>query len=124
MQITVEVPDDLGQRLHLFRDRLPEILERGIQELLNEQSNRFYNEREIVELLASQPTPEEILAIRPSPDLQTRTTELLAQSKAGVLSRQDEVELDRYLMLDHLVRLAKAHAYKQLRQLLVENNNN
>ncbi len=115
MQITVEVPDDLGQRLQLFRDRLPEVLERGIQELLNEQSNRFYNEREIVELLASQPTPEQILAIHPSPDLQVRMSDLLAQSKAGRLSRQDEVELDRYLMLEHLVRLAKAYAYKQLR---------
>ncbi len=116
MQITFEVPDSLGEKLQQFYDRLPEVLERGIQELLNEQSNQFQNEREIVELLASQPTPEQILAIRPTPNFQARMSDLLNQSKAGTLSRQDEMELDRYLALEHLVRLAKAHAYRQLRQ--------
>jgi hypothetical protein len=33
-------------------------------------------------LLASQPTPEQILAIRPSPELQARVSERLAQQKA------------------------------------------
>ena len=29
------------------------------------------------------------------------------------LSPQEEMELERYLLVEHLVRLAKAHAYKQ-----------
>jgi hypothetical protein len=116
MQIRVEVPDSLAQKLQPFNDRLPEVLERGVQELLNEQSDQFQSEREIIELLASQPTPEEILRICPSPALQARVSHLLAQSKTGTLSRQEETELDRYLMLEHWVRLAKAHAYKQLRK--------
>jgi hypothetical protein len=36
MQITVEVPDELGRQLQQFHDRIPEVLERGLQELLYE----------------------------------------------------------------------------------------
>jgi len=70
--------------------------------------------RKIIELLASQPTPEQVLAIRPSPEFQARVSELLGRNKEGELSRQEETELERYLTLEHLVRLAKAHAYKQM----------
>ena len=116
MQITIEVSEPLGEKLQPFSDRLPELLERGLQELQNEQSGNVQDEQGIVALLASQPTPEQILAIRPSPELQSRVSDLLALSKTNALSRQDEVELERYLTLEHLVRLAKAHAYRHLRQ--------
>lgn len=116
MQITVEVSQELGQQLQQFQDRLPEVVERGLLELLSEQSGNFVDEREIIALLASQPTPEQILAIRPSPEFQTRVSDLLAQSKAGNLSAKGSAELERYLTIEHLVRLAKAHAFEQLRQ--------
>ncbi|MEQ9235178.1 hypothetical protein [Coleofasciculus sp. E2-BRE-01] len=74
----------------------------------------YQDELQIVELLANQPSPEVILAIRPTPALQTRMSELLHRNKSGTLSRSEEVELDRYLLLEHWVRLAKAHAYKHL----------
>jgi hypothetical protein len=114
MQITIEVPERLGKQLRRFQDRLPEVLERGVQEMLGEESSSLLDERAIMELLTSQPTPEEVLAIRPSPEFQARVSELLAQNKKGALSHQEEMELERYLTLDHLVRLAKAHAYQQL----------
>lgn len=69
--------------------------------------------RRIINLLASQPTPLEILAIQPSADFQARVTDLLTRNKTGALSRREEAELERYLMLEHLVRLAKARAYQQ-----------
>ncbi|MCC5626410.1 hypothetical protein [Nostoc sp. CHAB 5715] len=116
MQITVEVSEELGQQLQQFQDRLQEIVERGLQELLSEQSSNFLDEKEIIGLLASQPTPEQILAIRPSPEFQTRVSDLLAQSKAGTLSAKGEAELERYLTIEHLVRMAKAHTFEQLRQ--------
>jgi len=43
-----------------------------------------------------------------------RVSELWARNKEGELSRQEETELERHLTLEHLVRLAKAHAYKRL----------
>ncbi|MBW4644092.1 MAG: hypothetical protein KME23_14080 [Goleter apudmare HA4340-LM2] len=115
MQITVEVSEELGQQLQQFQDRLQEIVERGLQELLSEQSSNFLDEKQIIALLASQPTPEQILAIRPSPEFQTRVSDLLSQSKAGTLRAKGEAELERYLTIEHLVRMAKAHAFEQLR---------
>lgn len=91
------------------------MLELGLQELQAQQlSANFLDEQDIVRLLASQPTPEQILAIRPSPELQARVSDLLTQSKLGTLSAKGEAELERYLTLEHLVRLAKTHAMKQL----------
>jgi hypothetical protein len=116
MQITVEVSEELGQQLQQFQDRLQEIVERGLKELLSEQSGNFLDEKEIITLLASQPTSKQILAILPSPEFQTRVSDLLAQSKAGTLSAKGEAELERYLTIEHLVRIAKGHAFEQLRQ--------
>ncbi|GAA6622002.1 hypothetical protein [Scytonema sp. NUACC26] len=114
MQITVEVSEELGRQLQQFQDRLPEVVECGLQELLSEQlTSNFVDEKEIVALLASQPTPEQILAIKPSPEFQARVSDLLAQNKAGNLSAKGEAELERYLTIEHLVRLAKARAFAQ-----------
>jgi len=114
VEITIRVPDALAQELQQFRGRLPEILERGLRELATEQPGSFQDENAIIELLTSGPTPEQVLAIQPSVELQARVNELLSRNKTADLSRQEEAELERYLMLEHLVRLAKAHAYQQL----------
>jgi hypothetical protein len=115
MEITIQIPDTLGRKLQPFRDRLSEILERGLQEVLDEKDAfEFQDEVGIIALLASQPTPTQVLAIRPSSELQTRVSELLSRNKQSQLSASEEIELERYLVLEHLVRLAKAHAYKQM----------
>ena len=114
VEITIQVPDALRQQLERFRERLPEVLERGLREMLAEGRGDFQDENAIIELLTSQPTPEQVLDIHPSPELQARVSELLHRNKKGELARHEEAELERYLMLEHLVRLAKAHAYKQL----------
>jgi hypothetical protein len=117
MQITVEIPDRLGEQLQQFSDRLPELIERGLQELWSERYHpNFLGDREIISILASQPTPEQILAIHPSPELQTRMSQLLEKNKSNRLSPGEETELDRYLTLEHLVRLAKAQAMTNLRE--------
>jgi hypothetical protein len=114
IQITIEVPDSLGQQLQPFQERLAEILERGLREYTAEQTIAYQDEEAIMELLTSAPTPEQVLAIRASPALDQRVSELLARSKEGQLSRAEEREFDRIMMLEHLVRMAKAHALKQI----------
>jgi len=114
MQITLDIPDRLAQQLQPYHDRLPEILERGLATFPTFDRPLDLDEQTIITLLASRPTPEQILAIRPSSALQDRMSELLAQNKAGSLSPAQEAELERYLTLEHLVRLAKAHAYSLL----------
>jgi hypothetical protein len=111
MQIVLDIPDHLGEQIQQFGDRLPELLERGLQELLSEQySPCFLGDKEIISILASQPTAEQLLAIRPTEELQARMSQLLAQNKAGHLTPQEESELNHYMTLEHLVRLAKAQA--------------
>ncbi|MBW4485365.1 MAG: hypothetical protein KME14_22760 [Tildeniella torsiva UHER 1998/13D] len=113
--ITIEIPDDLAKRLQQFQTQLPQVLELGLQEFQSQQRvSNFLDEQDIVALLASQPSPEQILAMRPSSEFQERVSELLAESKAGTLSTKGEAELERYLTLEHLVRLAKTHAMAQL----------
>jgi hypothetical protein len=118
-QITIDIPDDLARRLQQFQSQLPQVLELGLQEFQSQQrQSSFLDEQDIITLLASQPTPAQILAIRPSPDFQARVSDLLAESKGGTLSSQGEAELERYLTLEHLVRLAKTHAQGQAQQNL------
>ena len=114
--LTIEVPDSLGRALEQLHDRLPELLERGLREITAEAKSPAHDEQTIIAVLASQPTPEQILAIRPSAELQRRVRELQERSSAGALTAQERSELDRALLLEHLVRLAKANAYQRLSQ--------
>ena len=114
IEITIEVSNGLGEQLQPYRDRLPELLERGLNELVAEEL-AIGDENSIVELLASQPSPRQIIALRPSRELQSRASELLEKEKNQSLATEEERELERYLMLEHLLRLAKAHAYRRLR---------
>lgn len=115
VQITIDIPDDLAQRLQQFQAQLPQVLKLGLQEFQSQQRySTFLDEQDIISLLASQPTPEQILAIRPTPEFQARVSELLAQSKSGTLPAKEEAELERYFTLEHVVRLAKTRALSQL----------
>jgi hypothetical protein len=116
-QITIDISDELARRLEQFQAQLPQVIELGIQELQFQQTSAdFLIEQDIICLLASQPTPDQILAIRPSPEFQAEFGKLLTQSKNGTLSAKEEVRLDRYLTLEHLVRLAKTSALEKLQQ--------
>ena len=92
-QITIEVPDSVANQAQRFQTRLAEALERGMRELSAEESADLRDESAIIDLLSSQPTPEQILAIRPSPEFQARMSDLLYQSKQGELSQQTASQL-------------------------------
>lgn len=63
---------------------------------------------EIAELLASNPTPEQILNFHPSGELQAKARELLAKSNAGTLSAEEDHELQQFQNVELLMRLVKA----------------
>jgi hypothetical protein len=113
IELTIEVPDTLGRELQRIEARLPEVLERGLRKVLAETSETFHDEHTIIEVLTSRPTSEQVLALRPSPELQAWASELQSRSKQGMLSSEETLELERYLLLEHLVRMAKANVYRQ-----------
>ncbi len=67
---------------------------------------------EFLDFLAAGTTPDALLAFRPSDEATQRVEELVAKSKSGTISTEEEAELDDYLQLEHLLILAKARARK------------
>ena len=70
---------------------------------------------DVLETLASLPTPEEVLALRPSAALQEQIEDLLEKSQNGGLSADEQRGWEQYEYVEHLVRLAKAHAASKLK---------
>jgi predicted transcriptional regulator len=114
--ITLDLPEELTERLSSLADRLPQILELGLRELDASSQPMFSGVSDVLELLARLPAPEEVLALRPSPALEARVRELLEKNRAGGLSPPEEEEWRRYAYAEHLVRLAKARAAQKLKQ--------
>jgi hypothetical protein len=68
---------------------------------------------EIVEFIAAL-SPREIIGFRPSNEARERVWGLIERQKQEPLAAENKVELDHYLEVEHLMRVAKARA----RQLL------
>ncbi len=73
-------------------------------------------EMEVIRFLLHRPTPEDIIAFRPSSPVATRLYELIDQERSGALGEAERRELESYLYLEHLMRLMKAEAHRQLEQ--------
>ena len=114
MVVSVNIPDELADRLNPMKDRLPEILELGIRELNAASQVGYSGAAEVLELLAKLPTPEEIANLRPATELQERVSELLEKNRTEGLTSDEEALWERYQYLEHLVRLAKAEALARL----------
>ncbi|GAB4578625.1 MAG: hypothetical protein Fur0022_13610 [Anaerolineales bacterium] len=113
--MTLEVPSDLAKRLEPVEDQLLQILEMGLREFHAASQQGYHGMAEVLEFLATLPSPEEILALRPSKVLQTRIQELLEKSRANELATDEEEEWERYEYLEHLVRIAKTKALLKLK---------
>lgn len=114
MPITIEVPDELAGRLRGRTDDLPRLLELGLREMDAQSQLEFDGAADVLEFLAGLPTPDEVLALRPSSALQERINNHLAHEHAA--SAQSEAEWEQIEYLEHLVRLAKAQALIKLRE--------
>lgn len=68
---------------------------------------------EIADFLATA-APAKILAFRPSELTQNRFEELVEKKKEGLIVSKEQEELDHFLMLEHIFRLAKARAAAQI----------
>ncbi|MEB3295672.1 MAG: hypothetical protein VKJ24_21175 [Synechococcales bacterium] len=115
-QITVELPDDLALRLGPLRSQLPQILERGLVAWSDEGSTVFSGLSEVLEFLAKLPTPEEVLALRPSDTLSAKITELLEKNRAEGLTEAEEQLWQQYERVEYLVQMAKAQALLKLKK--------
>lgn len=68
---------------------------------------------EMVEFIASS-NPQNVISFRPSEGTKARVADLIAREKTDGLAEDEKSELDNYLHIEHLMRLAKARAHHYL----------
>jgi hypothetical protein len=69
---------------------------------------------ELVDFIAANTTPAKLINFRPSAETRSRVTELVSREKTVGLSRDESSELDHFVEIEHLMRLAKARARQRL----------
>jgi len=78
----------------------------------DEYSLPFYEE--VLEFLASGPTPREISTYRPPHSAQSHFSALLEANRNRQLSLQEQEELDHYIAMDRMLSLLKAKALSRV----------
>lgn len=69
---------------------------------------------EVYDFLLSAPSPEAVIAFRPSEETQTRVRYLLEANRSGTLSTDEQAELDEFSSVEHFVRMLKIRAERKL----------
>jgi hypothetical protein len=110
-QITIEVPDELLEQITQLGDRLPELLVLSLQQPIIPAHIYRY----IINFLASEPTPEQIINFRPTSEMQERLQILISRSKTGNITPTEERELDEYDKIEHLIVMLKAGSLPYLK---------
>lgn len=68
---------------------------------------------EIAELLANM-NPAKVIQFHASKEAQHRLEELLEKNKEGMLTEDEKIEIERFMAVEHIVRLAKTRAHQRL----------
>ncbi|MBD2325653.1 hypothetical protein [Alkalinema sp. FACHB-956] len=69
---------------------------------------------EIIDFLAAGITPKELIEFQPSEVAKERVSDLIFREKNAGLTLDEKAELEQYMTLEHLLRLAKARAHQHL----------
>jgi hypothetical protein len=80
------------------------------------QTIKVYDE--IIELIARGTTPQSVINFHLSDTTQNRLEDLIYNSKNNELTQDEKQELDAYLILEHIITLAKAKAHQYLNEAI------
>jgi hypothetical protein len=69
---------------------------------------------EIIDFIAAGSTPEAVIDFRPSEVTKNRVFDLISREKTIGLNPHEKAELDHYMEVEHIMRLAKARARRYL----------
>jgi hypothetical protein len=111
VEIKMQVPDNLAQRLQPMYNWLPTVLELS---LVGFKTQAVQTASEIVEFLAKDPSPSDVIAYNVSDRAQERLRRLLAINEAGLASEEEQAELDEIDQIEHIMILLKAQAQGNL----------
>jgi hypothetical protein len=120
-QITIDIPDDLAQRLAPFQSQFSELFTRLIATRLLEQPtidlanpNTSDTYQEILDFLIDRPTSAQIINFKVSAASQLRLQTLLQKNCEIDLTAAETAEIDLYQQLDTLIGYLKIRAYATL----------
>jgi hypothetical protein len=65
---------------------------------------------EIIDFIASGTNPNSVIGFKPSDHAKNRVMDLIYREKTNELSLDEKSELNHYMELEHIMRLAKAKA--------------
>lgn len=108
VKITVSVPNHIADKLNRW---LPVVLELNNLELTT-LSAALANDW--VRFFLQNPSPQAVVDKAPPGKMKKRISRLLARNKAGLLSEQEERELDELEAIEYLIRMAKIKAVSEL----------
>lgn len=108
--VTIEVPDELSELVAQAGDRLPELLAQS----LREPTLPAHVYRYVLDFLASRPSPEQVAAFGPTPEMSDRLRTLLEREGKGEITPAEKVELDEYERLEHLMVMIKSGNLRHL----------
>jgi len=69
---------------------------------------------EVIDFIAAGATPSNLAAFQPSEEARARVWFLIEREKTIGLSPDEKSELDHYMQLEHIMRLAKARARRYI----------
>lgn len=69
---------------------------------------------ELIDFLAAGSSPDSLVQFQPSEGTRERVADLIRREKTAALAPGEAKELNHYLQLEHLMRLAKARARQYL----------
>lgn len=68
----------------------------------------------VIDVLSDFPSPEMVMALQTNEAEEQRLEELSIKNETGLLSFDERIELEHYRVAEHMVRMAKARAYRRL----------
>jgi hypothetical protein len=105
VQMTMQVPNDLAKRIQPISAWLPAIIEIS---LVGFKTLAAATAAEVIQFLSRNPSPQELLDYHVSDKAQERLQRLLALNEAGMLSEDEQAELDELQRLEHIIIVLKA----------------
>ena len=111
MQLTIEIPDGLAERLESDGSEIAQVIERG---LAGSSSARSALAQEIIEFLGRGPSALEIVSFRPSAESIERTADLLERNRESTLSPEERAEIEEICAWNRVFALIKAQARSNL----------
>jgi hypothetical protein len=82
-------------------------------QILNEKKMVVYNAYDQIAELIAELNPAKVMAMKANEELQNRFESLVEKSKESSLNLQEKDELDHYVVLERLIRLAKIRSHER-----------